>query len=94
MGGTSAADEFCRLFLALGVEHCGGGKGPVPVDALEKLVKWVEEEKEPESLRAETVDVDRNLVKRDLCKYSAKLKWTGDGDWRMSESWTCEAGDA
>ena len=37
-------DEFYRLFLVLWVEHCGGGKGPVPVDALEKLVKWVEEE--------------------------------------------------
>ena len=86
MGGTSAVDEFYHLFLALGVEHCGGGKGPVLVDALEKLIKWVEEEKEPENLRVETVDVDRNLVKRDLCKYPAKLKWMGDGDWRMSES--------
>lgn len=80
-------DEFYRLFLALGVE-CGGEKGPVPVDALEKLVKWVEEEKKPENLRAETVGVDRNLVKRDPCRYPAKLKWTGDGDWGMSESWT------
>lgn len=44
MGGTSTVDEFYRLFLVLWVEHCGGGKGPVPVDALEKLVKWVEEE--------------------------------------------------
>ena len=86
MVGTRAVDEFYRLFLALGVKHCGGGKGPVPVDALEKLVKWVEEGKEPENLRAETVDVDRNLVKRDLCKYPAKLKWTGDGNQGMSES--------
>ena len=69
-------------------------EGPVPVDALEKLVKWVEEGKEPENLRAETVDVDGNPVKGDLCKYPAKLKWTGDGDWRLSENWTCEAGDA
>jgi len=92
MGGTSAVDEFYRLFLALGVEHCGGGKGPVPVDALEKLVKWAEEKKEPENLRAETVD--GNPVKRDLSKYPAKLEWMGDGDWRLSESWTCEAGDA
>ena len=92
MGGGPAVDEFYRLFLTPGVEHCGR-KGPVPVDALEKLVKWVEEGKEPENLRAETVDVDGNPVKRDLCKYPAKLKWTGDGDWRLSESWMYEAGD-
>jgi len=80
MGGTSAVDEFYRLFLAPGVEHCGCGKGPVPVDALEKLVKWVEEGKEPENLRAETVDVDGSAVKRKLCKYPAKPRWNGKGD--------------
>ncbi|OCL14027.1 tannase and feruloyl esterase [Glonium stellatum] len=91
MGGASAVDKFYRLFLAPGVGHCGDGKGPVPVDALEKLVKWVEEGKEPESLWAETVDGDGNLINRDLCKYPAKLKWTGKGDWKLSESWTCES---
>lgn len=80
MEAGSTVGEFYRLFLA------PGGKGLVPVDALEKLVKWVEEGKEPENLRAETVDVDGNPVKRDLCKYPAKLKWMGDGDWRLNES--------
>lgn len=59
------------------MEHYRGGKGPVPVDALEKLVKWIEEGKDPENLRAETADVDGNPVKRDLCNYPTKLNGRG-----------------
>lgn len=36
-----------RFFEAPGVGHCGGGNGPVPGNALEALVKWVEEGEGP-----------------------------------------------
>ncbi|GKT73082.1 hypothetical protein ColTof4_05505 [Colletotrichum tofieldiae] len=43
-GGASATDEFFRLFLAPGVKHCNFGNGPVPVNPINALISWVEEE--------------------------------------------------
>src|SRR6201999_3137414 len=42
MGGV-ALDEFYRVFFAPGVQHCGSGAGPTPVDPLSDLVAWVEQ---------------------------------------------------
>ncbi|KAJ4359301.1 hypothetical protein N0V95_002312 [Ascochyta clinopodiicola] len=36
------ATDFYRLYLAPGVEHCRGGAGAAPTDALGALVSWVE----------------------------------------------------
>jgi feruloyl esterase len=69
MGGAHATDEFYRVFLAPGADHCSGGTGPVPTDPLGALVDWVEHGHAPDTLPAATTDAQRRKITRDLCRY-------------------------
>ena len=42
MGGERKTQNFLRLFMAPGMQHCGGGPGPDTFDSLGALEKWVE----------------------------------------------------
>ncbi|KAL6709848.1 hypothetical protein ACN47E_000633 [Coniothyrium glycines] len=92
LGGTAAVDAFYRLFLAPGVQHCGGGIGPVPRDPLAALVEWVEHDAPPDTLAAETVNSDGELVTRDVCAWPARSKYMGISDPKRASSWSCEGG--
>ncbi|NUT50404.1 MAG: tannase/feruloyl esterase family alpha/beta hydrolase [Saccharothrix sp.] len=86
MGGASRVNDFYRLFLAPGVEHCGGGKGAVPTNALGALVDWVEHGKAPATLPAATADGGRT---RDLCAYPRVSRYRGHGDPAVASSYHC-----
>jgi hypothetical protein len=92
MGGNKAVNDFYRLFLAPGVNHCGHGTGPVPTDLLQPLVDWVEKGEPPETLAAETIDKNGEKVSRDLCLWPAKSKYMGHGDGKRASTWTCVGG--
>ena len=92
MGGAHAVDDYYRLFLAPGVEHCGGGRGPVPKDPLDALVRWVEYDEAPEILDAETVDDEGDLVTKELCLWPARSDYLGFGDAKRASTWTCTGG--
>ncbi|KAF3037064.1 hypothetical protein E8E12_002458 [Didymella heteroderae] len=92
MGGAHEVDQFYRLFLAPGVEHCGDGVGPIPYSALSTLVDWVEKGEAPEILGAETTDARGEAVTRDLCAYPGKSKYMGLGDSKRASSWSCLGG--
>jgi feruloyl esterase len=47
MGGRQAAQEFFRLFLVPGMDHCTGGAGAYAIDYLTYLEDWVEHAKAP-----------------------------------------------
>jgi feruloyl esterase len=47
--------EFARLFLRLGVPHCGGGAGPDTLDELSPLVQWVEQGIAPDQIIASKI---------------------------------------
>jgi feruloyl esterase len=87
LGGPSAVAEFFRVFAAPGVEHCAGGLGPEPLDALNVLIKWVEEGVAPERLPA-SKSVNGTTVSRNLCRWPMVLSYEG-GDMNSAESWTC-----
>ena len=89
MGGAHNVDQFYRLFLAPGVEHCGGGAAPAPRDELAALVDWVENGEAPETLEANTVNAEGDMVTRDLCAWPGKLKYMGIGDAKRASSWSC-----
>ncbi|PYI13249.1 tannase and feruloyl esterase [Aspergillus violaceofuscus CBS 115571] len=86
-------EDFFRLFLAPGAGHCGGnlgvGYGPVPVDALGALVRWVEDAVEPETLFAEVRGGGRR-VSRELCLWPGVLRWDGEGGLDLAGSFGCE----
>lgn len=84
MGDPDEVDEFYRLFMAPGVEHCGGGYGATPSDPFDALVAWVEDGTVPEVLPASGSGFTRNL-----CKYPLQLQYSGSGDVDAAESWNC-----
>src|SRR3954453_14870299 len=56
-GGLGATQEFARLFMVPGMDHCGiGTEGPgisdTGIDPLTALEQWVEEGKAPDQLVA------------------------------------------
>lgn len=54
--GVAPTDGSLRFYLAPGVGHCGGGRGPVPVGLLDSLIAWVEKSEAPETVSAEVRD--------------------------------------
>jgi feruloyl esterase len=83
-GGPSEVDDFYRLFMAPGVEHCGGGVGAAPNDPFDAVVAWVENGTAPDTLAASGQNITRNL-----CRYPSELQYSGSGDINDAESWTC-----
>jgi hypothetical protein len=90
LGGAAPIDDFYRLFFAPGVQHCGGGAGPVPTDPLADLVSWVEHGKPPVTMHAATKDSQGSLITRNLCLYPSIWKYAGQGDPNVAGSWTCQ----
>ncbi|MBP2477877.1 pimeloyl-ACP methyl ester carboxylesterase [Crossiella equi] len=81
------ADSFYRLFLAPGVGHCSAGNtGPVPVDPLGALVRWVEQGIAPATLPAASAD---GTVTRGLCPAPLVNHYDGHGDPRQAASFRC-----
>ncbi|MCK2239820.1 MULTISPECIES: tannase/feruloyl esterase family alpha/beta hydrolase [unclassified Crossiella] len=89
MGGAAKVDEFYRVFLAPGVDHCGGGAGPAPVDPLGAVVKWVEQGKAPDTLPAATKDATGAQVTRNLCRYPQISHYDGKNDPKQAASYHC-----
>ncbi|KAF2026535.1 tannase and feruloyl esterase [Setomelanomma holmii] len=92
MGAAYEVDNYYRVFLAPGVEHCGGGIGPVPKDPLEALVNWVEHDEPPETLDAEILDHEGDLVTQDLCLWPGVSHHMGIGNVKRASSWSCIGG--
>ncbi|KAE9373903.1 tannase and feruloyl esterase [Stipitochalara longipes BDJ] len=92
MGNNSKLDEFFRLFLAPGVDHCGQGatSGAVPSDPFGALMSWVENGTAPDILIAETVPQAQVQFTRKICRYPLVSKYRGSGDPNNLESYNCE----
>ncbi len=58
------SDEFYRLFLLPGVEHCGGGTGPSEFDRQAIIEAWVEDNQAPDtiSVRPSAADTEPALT--------------------------------
>ena len=94
MGDTAG---FYRLFLAPGMLHCQGGKGPNELNtpAMLALTAWVEHGHAPARLIIrQTVDNDpaKPLLRtRPLCAYPKVAAWNGKGDRSQASNWACKA---
>ncbi|MEW2347751.1 tannase/feruloyl esterase family alpha/beta hydrolase [Streptomyces sp. NPDC006684] len=91
MGGAGRVDDFYRLFLAPGTDHCAGpgNTGAAPTDPLGALVDWVEHGKAPDTLPAAATRADGRTVTRDLCRYPRVSRYTGRGDVDEASSFRC-----
>jgi feruloyl esterase len=90
MNGFEKAQDFARLFMMPGVNHCGGGPGTSTIDAFSPVVDWVENGNAPASILgtapANTPWPGRT---RPLCPYPAYAKYKGTGDINLADSFEC-----
>lgn len=50
MGGLEPTQDFFRLFIIPGMNHCGGGAGATSIDYLRYLEAWVEQNHAPDKM--------------------------------------------
>jgi feruloyl esterase len=104
--GQRDADSFVRLYVAPGVQHCGGGPGPDSfgqvgnlnfsdpthsVDAA--LEQWVEKGTAPSTIIAskyEGEDRQHAIMTRPLCPYPQAAKYKGSGDTNDAANFSCK----
>jgi feruloyl esterase len=67
MGGKQ--DDWIRLFMAPGMQHCGNGPGPNQVNWMAALERWRESGTAPDRLDAARVTNNRVDMTRPLCAY-------------------------
>ena len=88
-GDLAAAQERARLFMAPGMGHCRGGRGPDTWDRLAPLVAWVERGEAPDALIATHATDGTVDNERPLCPYPARAVYTGpDGGADDPANWT------
>lgn len=87
--GQPSTDESVRLFMAPGVQHCGGGFGLTSFDALDALEQWVEQGKAPERIPATQLVEGKPVRSRPLCAYPKAAHYRGVGNPDDSASFDC-----
>lgn len=94
MGGRAQTQDFYRLYLLPGVEHCGGGPGADTVDYLGHMEAWVEKGQAPEmmvasklktrggpgSTRPASIDPQNVQFSRPVYPYPKQARYRGRGD--------------
>jgi Tannase and feruloyl esterase len=89
--GQSQTDQFLRLFMAPGMQHCGGGDGPNTFDMMTALEQWVENGRAPEQIIASRVRNEKTDRTRPLCAYPQVAEYNGTGSTDEAANFTCKA---
>jgi len=97
------ADEFARLYLVPGMNHCGGGPATDQFDALTALIDWVENGVAPDRIIAsargagnpggENDEVPADWAPdrtRPLCPYPQVAVYNRTGSLESADSFTCK----
>jgi feruloyl esterase len=95
MGGPASTEEFARLFLAPGLNHCGGGAGATIFDYVKYLDDWVANGNAPEvmigahvknaaggnyGILKQPLDPANVVFTRPVYKYPMMARYKGSGD--------------
>lgn len=100
MGGSNV-ESFARLYLAPGMQHCGGGPGPdefgevglnPPLtdpqhNVFAALEQWVENGTAPGAIIATHASAPK--MQRPLCPYPQVAKYKGSGDTNDAGNFAC-----
>lgn len=87
---ASGGNDFVRLFLEPGVDHCSGGVGPDQVNAIAALERWRESGRPPDSLLAARIRDNRVDMVRPLCPYPRVATYTGTGSTTDAANFVCK----
>ncbi|HWZ77843.1 MAG TPA: tannase/feruloyl esterase family alpha/beta hydrolase [Candidatus Sulfotelmatobacter sp.] len=104
--GQKDVDSFVRVYMAPGVQHCGGGPGADSFGAVgdlkfddpqhsldASLEQWVEKGTAPSTVIASKFEgQDRTHAKmtRPLCPYPQAAKYKGSGDTNDAANFVCQ----
>jgi len=88
MGGKQ--DDFVRLFMAPGMQHCGGGPGPNQVNYMAVMERWRESNTAPDTLTAYHVANNRVDMTRPLCPYPQVAQYKGTGSVNDAANFVCK----
>ncbi len=75
---------FVRLYMAPGMQHCGGGPGPSSFDMNKPIEAWVEQGVPPGPIVA-----TKPGRSRPLCPYPEVARWKGSGSTDDAANFTC-----
>lgn len=89
MGGKQ--DDFVRLFMAPGMDHCQGGRGPGQVNWMAALERWREGNTAPDRIDAARVNNNRIEMTRPLCPYPQIAVYRGVGSTNDASNFACKA---
>ena len=87
---TPGIEVVYRLFMAPGMQHCGGGDAPNVLDPVTAVIDWVEAGRAPATLIATQKRPDGSERSRPLCPYPQVARHTG-GDADKAESFACKS---
>lgn len=87
--GPMRTRDAVRLFLAPGVNHCGGGEGTPGIDALAALEAWVEDGVAPNRIVASKQLDGGGTRTRPLCVYPWVAHYDGTGSTDVAENFEC-----
>src|SRR5206468_970522 len=92
VNGLRITQDFYRLFMVPGMEHCAGGPGATTFDAVTALEQWVEHGTAPASIPAAHVANGVTTFTRPLCPYPQVAEYIG-GDTTSASSFVCSKPD-
>jgi feruloyl esterase len=82
-------DDWLRLFMVPGMDHCGGGSGPNQFPVVTAMDNWRERGKAPDQITAYRVNADRVDMSRPLCPYPQVAVYMGKGDTNEAANFIC-----
>ena len=89
-GGLRRTQDFARLFVVPGMNHCGGGPSTSLFDAFSALVQWVERDKAPDRLIGTAAsDTPWPGRTRPLCAYPQQARYKGRGSIDDAANFVC-----
>jgi feruloyl esterase len=98
VGGTknreqalNKTQDFFRLFMVPGMQHCTGGPGPSSFDMVSALEQWVEHGVAPQQVIASHVANGVTDRTRPLCPYPQSARYNGTGSTDDAANFTCKA---
>jgi feruloyl esterase len=89
MGGRQ--EDFVRLFMVPGMNHCGGGPGPNQMHWMGALERWRELNTAPARIEAALVTNNQVTMTRPLCPYPQVAVYNGAGSTNDAANFSCKA---
>lgn len=89
--GATAVQQFTRLYMVPGIDHCGGGAGTGNFSMVQALANWVENGVAPDATGAADTIVASGSDghTRPLCPYPKLAFYNGSGDVKLAANFSC-----